>query len=49
MGAYLRALLFRGLSELRREPMVNGMFDDEQPCSSDDFGLVRKGNYWENS
>jgi len=29
--------------------MVNGMFDDEQPFSSEDFGLVSKGNYWEKS
>jgi len=29
--------------------MVNGMFDDEQPFSADDFGLVSNGNYWEKS
>ena len=40
---------FRVLSGLRRERMVNGMFDDEQPFSSEDFGLVSKGNYWEKS
>ncbi|AVK16328.1 hypothetical protein CSC32_1205 [Pseudomonas aeruginosa] len=40
---------FRVLSGLRRECMVNGMFDDEQPFSSEDFGLVSKGNYWEKS
>jgi len=25
------------------------MFDDEQPFSTEDFGLVSKGNYWEKS
>ncbi|AVK20889.1 hypothetical protein CSB90_2226 [Pseudomonas aeruginosa] len=37
---------FRVLSGLRRERMVNGMFDDEQPFASEDFGLVSKDNYW---
>jgi len=40
---------FSVLSGLRRERMVNGMFDDEQPFSSEDFGLVSQGNYWETS
>ncbi len=40
---------FKVLSGLRRERMVNGMFDDEQSFSSEDFGLVSKGNYWEKS
>ncbi len=31
------------------ESAVNGMFDDEQPFSSEDFGLVSQGNYWETS
>ncbi|WP_258056343.1 hypothetical protein [Pseudomonas aeruginosa] len=38
---------FRVLSGLRRERMVNGMFDDDQPFASEDFGLVSKDNYWE--
>ena len=38
---------FRVLSGLRRERMVNGMFDDEQPFSIEDFGLVSKGNFWD--
>jgi len=29
--------------------MVNGMFDDDQPFSSEDFGLIGNGNYWEQS
>jgi len=37
---------FRVLSGLRRERMVNGMFDDDQPFASEDFGLVSKDNYW---
>ena len=40
---------FRVLSGLRRERMVNGMFEDEQPFSSEDFGLASKGNYLEKS
>jgi hypothetical protein len=39
---------FMVLSGLRRERMVNGMFAD-QPFSSEDFDLVSKGNYWEES
>ncbi|MDI4167433.1 hypothetical protein QK414_31250, partial [Pseudomonas aeruginosa] len=35
------------VSGLRRERMVNGMFDDDQPFASEDFGLVSKDNYWE--
>jgi len=38
---------FRVLSGLRRERMVNGMFDDDQPFASENFGLVSKDNYWE--
>jgi len=37
---------FRVLSGLRRERMVNGMFDDDQPFASGDFGLASKDNYW---
>ncbi len=37
---------FRVLNGLRRERMVNGMFDDDQPFASEDFGLVSKDNYW---
>lgn len=37
---------FRVLSGLRRERMVNGMFDDDSPLSYDGFGLVSTGNYW---
>jgi hypothetical protein len=40
---------FRVLSGLRRERMINGMFDDKQPFSSDNFDLVSNGNYWEKS
>ena len=36
---------FRVLSGLRRERMVNGMFDDDQPFASEDFGLVGKEKY----
>lgn len=38
---------FRVLSGLRRERMVNGMFDDDQPFSNHRFGLITTGNYWE--
>jgi hypothetical protein len=38
---------FRVLSGLRRERMVNGMFDDDQPCSESSFGLMDTGNFWE--
>ena len=48
-GCISVSLVFRVLSGLRRERMVNGMFEDEQPFSSEDFGLVSKGNYWEKS
>lgn len=37
---------FGVLSGLRRERMVNGMFDD-QPFSNHRFGLITTGNYWE--
>lgn len=35
---------FRVLSGLRRERMVNGMFDDDEPFSDDSFGLISMGN-----
>jgi hypothetical protein len=38
---------FRVLSGLRRERMVNGMFDDDQPFSESIFGLMDTGNFWE--
>jgi len=38
---------FRALSGLRRERMVNGMFDDDEPFSDNGFGLISTGNYWE--
>jgi hypothetical protein len=38
---------FRVLSGLRRERMVNGMFDDDQPFSGSSFGLMDTGNFWE--
>lgn len=38
---------FRVLSGLRRERMVNGKFDDDQPFSESNFGLMGTGNFWE--
>lgn len=35
---------FRALSGLRRERMVNVMFDDDEPCFDDSFGLISTGN-----
>lgn len=34
------------LSGLRRERMVNSMFDDDETLSVYDFGLISTGNYW---
>lgn len=36
---------FRVLSSLRRERMVNGMFDDDKPFSADGFGLISADNF----
>jgi len=36
---------FRVLSGLRRERMVNGMFDDDKPFSADGFGLIGADNF----
>lgn len=36
---------FSVLGLLRRERMVNGMFDDDAPFTSDEFGLISRGNY----
>ena len=35
------ACFFRALSGLRRERMVNTMFDEEPDTAEDEFGLVR--------
>lgn len=37
---------FSVLSGLRRERMINGIFDDDLSLASDDFGLVSKENHW---
>jgi hypothetical protein len=37
---------FRVLSGLRRDRMVNGMFDDDKPFSADRFGLISADNFW---
>lgn len=37
---------FRTLAMLRRERMVNTMFDDELDTNQDEFGLVRKDDFW---
>ncbi|AJO78626.1 MULTISPECIES: hypothetical protein [Gammaproteobacteria] len=37
---------FRALAMLRRERMVNTMFDDEPDTNQDEFGLVRKDDFW---
>lgn len=37
---------FRVLSGLRRDRMVNGMFDDDKPFSADGFGLISTDNFW---
>jgi len=36
---------FRVLSSLRRERMVNGMFDDDKPFSVDGFALISANNF----
>jgi len=36
---------FRVLSGLRRERMLNGMFDEDLPFAPEDFGLVSRDNY----
>lgn len=36
---------FSVLGLLRRERMVSGMFDDEDPFALDEFGLISRGNY----
>jgi hypothetical protein len=39
---------FRTLSALRRERMVNTMFDENfVPTEADDFGLVRRDEFWD--
>lgn len=40
---------FRTLSALRRERMVNTMFDEEPSTIEDEFGLVRRGDFWSDS
>ncbi len=37
---------FRTLSALRRERMVNTMFDEEPDTKEDEFGLVRRDEFW---
>ncbi|EPB3860635.1 TPA: hypothetical protein L5633_006235 [Pseudomonas aeruginosa] len=37
---------FRTLAMLRRERMVNTMFDDDLDTNQDEFGLVRKDDFW---
>jgi len=37
---------FRTLSALRRERMVNTMFDEEPDTQEDEFGLVRRDEFW---
>ena len=37
---------FRVLSSLRRERMVNGMFDDDKPFSADEFALISASNFF---
>lgn len=40
---------FRTLSALRRERLVNTMFDEEPSTAKDEFGLVRRGDFWSDS
>jgi hypothetical protein len=40
---------FRTLGALRRERMVNTMFDEEPDANQDEFGLVRKDDFWAES
>lgn len=40
---------FRTLSALRRERMVNTMLDEEPSTIEDEFGLVRRGDFWSDS
>lgn len=37
---------FRTLSALRRERMVNTMFDEEPDTTEGEFGLVRRDELW---
>lgn len=37
---------FRTLSALRRERMVNTMFDEEPDTTEGEFGLVRRDEFW---
>lgn len=37
---------FRTLSALRRERMVNTMFDEESITTENEFGLVRRSEFW---
>ncbi|WP_205576795.1 hypothetical protein [Pseudomonas aeruginosa] len=37
---------FRTLSGLRRERMVNAMFNEEPDSTKDEFGLVRRDEFW---
>ncbi|AVK26882.1 hypothetical protein CSB85_1893 [Pseudomonas aeruginosa] len=39
-------MVFRTLSGLRRERMVNAMFDEEPDSTKDEFGLVRRDEFW---
>lgn len=43
------ACFFSTLSNLRRERMVNTMFDDKESDPDENFGLVRRGEYWNDS
>lgn len=43
------ACFFSTLGNLRRERMVNTMFDDKESDPDDDFGLVHRGEYRSNS
>lgn len=40
---------FRTLSTLRRERMVNTMFDETPDTTDDEFGLVQQGEFWKDN
>ena len=40
---------FKALGELRRECMINTMFDDDDPLAYERLGLGSEGNIWKKS
>jgi len=43
------ACFFRALSGLRRERMVNTMFDENPDSADDEFGLVQRSEFWKDN